>query len=93
MAERRFIALAMPQGDNWLGVHGPLVKIVEFEGERVRREVPYSEAEARALVSALNQALRALDVGRRYNGEGPSAALGHYPFSHQSLAEIDGAPV
>lgn len=90
MPDRQFTALAKPAGFEDLGIPGPHVLLIEHSGTTIRRQLPFSEAEAIALRDALNGAIRDLAHGRALaDGDAPRAYQGHYPIrTHRTLAEV-----
>jgi len=84
---RRFVAMAMPNGDGRFGVEGELVQVVESGGGAVDRLRLLSRAEAEQLRGELAAALRAFDVGEAITGR-PCAVRWRYPFDHPTLAEV-----
>jgi hypothetical protein len=83
------MAIARPCGDPALGIEGPQVLVIEHAGSTIRRELPFTEAEAEALVAELRGALRTLALARRQAaGAAPAAYNGPWPIlQHCTLAD------
>ncbi|MGD9470634.1 MAG: hypothetical protein AB7G24_00890 [Novosphingobium sp.] len=69
MIERRFTAVAMPQGDPALGTRAPGVLLVIHEAGQTTDFFTLSRSEAAALAHALGSAERALVAGENYDRE------------------------
>lgn len=91
LPERTFMGLAMPNGEPQLGVTGPRVMLIECEGGRIRRQIPFTPEEAEACARALLHAVREINAALAMLAESgePMAYRGPYPIrSHRTLAEM-----
>ena len=91
---RRFVAVAMPNGDGRFGVLGELVFLSEQRGHCVDRPKYLSRAEAEQLRDELTAALRAFDAAKDLArdvaaeiAERPRAYTGPYPIRGKTLAD------
>lgn len=85
---RRFLAIAMPNGDRRFGIEGELVFLSEKRGHCRDRLKFLSRAEAEQLRDEINAALRAFDAAKEMATA--IACRAPYPFrDHRTLAEVD----
>ena len=93
---RRFVAVAMPNGDARFGVAGQMVFLSEKRGQCVDRPKYLSRDEAAQLRDELTAALRAFDAAKHLArdvaveiADRPRAYTGPYPIRGKTLAEVD----
>jgi hypothetical protein len=91
---RRFVAVAMPNGDAQFGVDGPLVFLTEQRGLCQDRPKFLTRAEAEQLRDALSAALQAFDLAKDLahavaGVDRPVAYTGPYPIRGKTLAEVE----
>lgn len=87
---RRFLALAMPNGDQRCGVEGPLVMLIEKRASGPDKLRMFTRDEAAQLARELEHALGAFEVAKDLAGA--VACRSPYPFrDHRTMAEIAAA--
>lgn len=86
---RRFVAVAMPNGDAQFGVSGPLVFLTEQRGHCQDRPKFLALAEAQQLHAALGEALATFAHGAMMaSDDRPQAYAGPYPIRGVTLAQV-----
>lgn len=94
---RRFVAVAMPNGDAMFGVEGQLVFLTEQRGQCQDRPKFLTRVEAEQLRDALDAALQYFGMAaamseffteRDANPDRPCAYTGPYPVRGATLADL-----
>lgn len=94
---RRFVAVAMPNGDAMFGIEGQLVFLTEQRGQCQDRPKFLTRAEAEQLRDALDAALQSFGMAaamseffaeREADDDRPRAYTGPYPIRGSTLAEV-----
>jgi hypothetical protein len=94
---RRFVSVAMPNGDAMFGIEGQLVFLTEQRGQCQDRPKFLTRAEAEQLRDALDAAIRSFGMAaamsehfaeRDADPDRPRAYTGPYPIHGMTLAEV-----